>query len=351
MDIQIFVKNAIKDLDEERWARLSAGRPFASRRWLEYCERVFEDDRPVYLIAVNQGEWIGAAVFWLRKRPSLPDVSQLVETVLGGIFRLHPLLICEIPIVGRPGLILPEDAEVQMPVLDALREEATMFAAHQHAALVVFGYLDDATNSPRLWPASFRTVQLFPGTGMELSGLHSYRDYLASLTKKQRKNIRRNREAALAEGVSVLRQRSIDADLAVRLAKNVAGKHGGTLQREIRRIFAHAGMVDSVWLTAIVNGEIVGFDLLLGDRGTWKVQSTGSDYSTDRLYFLLSDEDIRFAIEQSADRLIAGTHLYTVKERLGYTVQRDGHVRYTGTTLLGRLLRTAAGLRQKPPQS
>ena len=77
-------------------------------------------------------------------------------------------------------------------------------------------------------------------------------------------------------------------------------------------------MVDAVWLAAEKDGQLVGCELMLGDRGTWLVTGLGLDHSVSNVYFVLGYEDIRYAIEQGAQALRWGSETYDVKGRLGF---------------------------------
>ncbi|HUF40189.1 MAG TPA: GNAT family N-acetyltransferase [Anaerolineales bacterium] len=330
MDPTIRIYHRIAEIDEHRWDALTAARPFTSHRWLRFCERVQDRDEPFYLV-LTQGETdTAAAVFWLRSRITVPDLPGWAARALERLIARRPLLICEIPIADASGLILPEDSPAREKALEALMERALRIASERKAAFLVCGYLPAEQAGAAGWPGVFRQLKLYPGTVLNLTGVADHDGFLSGLSKKQRKNLRRNRASAEAAGAVVTRETSFDPEFALELAENTARKHGGRLPANLGAGFTHLEKVHAHWLVARVGERVVGFDLLVGDRGTWLIKAAGSTYELDGQYFLLTEEDIRLAIDLGADHLLGGTHLYKAKHRLGFETQDNGYVRAAG---------------------
>ncbi len=348
MDLNLIIQNEISKLDADAWDALTEKTPFTSIRWQTFCEHVHDHDQPFYFVVEADGRYIAAAVFWLYFRPAIPDFPPFIEKVLAPFFYQRPLFLCEIPVVEANGLVLPEEPELKAAAMAKILDGAEKIAVQQKCSFVVFGHLSAELDGEFPPAANYHSVRLFPGTMLDLQGVTNYEAYLERLNKKQRKNIRRNRSSALEGGAKIVRRGHMDAELAFSLASNVGEKHNAPLRKETKRHFASIEMVESCWLTVEIAGKVVGFDLLLGDQGVWKVKATGNDYSADNIYFLLSDEDVRFAIDQGARMLHAGTHLYHVKHRLGYEIREDGFVRYKGISWLGRLIGWIVNFRDKP---
>jgi hypothetical protein len=89
-------------------------------------------------------------------------------------------------------------------------------------------------------------------------------------------------------------------------------------------------MVDAAWLAARVGGRLVGCELLLGDQGYWFVTGLGLDYSTDYVYFLLGYSDIQYAIGRHARVLRWGSLTYDVKRRMGFELETNNNLVFTG---------------------
>jgi hypothetical protein len=111
----------------------------------------------------------------------------------------------------------------------------------------------------------------------------------------------------------------------------------------MRGAFEHAAMVDAVWLTAEVEGRVVGCELMLRDEDVWLVTGLGLDYSIDYAYFLLGYADIECAIEKGARVLRWGSLTYEVKRRLGFELESNDWIVFCGRgALLQRLGRWLA---------
>jgi hypothetical protein len=348
LSYRLIVRKSIHEISKPAWNTLTGQTPFAGWKWQEFCERVQKDDQPFYLIVQKNDAFVAAAICWLYKKPSIPDFPHFVENLLSPIFHRRPLLICGIPVAETYGLVLPDDPDVSRDALQLIREGIQSLSSENKALFSIFGFLPAWLAIEKKWPIDYHLVQLFPGTKIDFADIPDYETYLQQRTKKHRKNIRRNTRAAKENGAVVIRQSNVDPNKAYELAANVTARHNFPLQEEMRRVFKYVDMVDSCWLTIEINGRMVGFDLLLGDKGHWMVKTTGNDYSSDHVYFLLSDEDIRFAIDVGASVLSAGTHLYQVKYRLGYEQRNDGYVRYSSTSRLGNLLGRLIDFRTKP---
>lgn len=347
MQLEIF--RNIGDVDKAAWEGLTRNTPFASTQWLKFCQRVLDEVQPFYSVLVDSDRYIAAAVSWLYKRPNIPDFPPFVEKILAPFFKRRPLLVCEIPVAAASGLILPADRAAARAALKVLSTALEGVAQQNRVSFVIFGHLMRDFAHDLDWPKSYEMVRLFPGTRMPVKRFTDYDAYLSALNKKKRKNIRRNHEAALLSGLSIVRRPTVDPEKAFELASHVSAKHGEELGEDVRRVLDLSSEVEAVWLVAEKEGRMVGFDLLFGDKNSWKVFITGNDYTTDYLYFLLSEEDIRFAIEHGADVLYAGTHLYNYKERLGYERLDDGFVRFRGMNGVSRWLSRLVRLRKKPP--
>ena len=146
-----------------------------------------------------------------------------------------------------------------------------------------------------------------------------FENYLAQLSKKRRYNIRRNYRLVAEEGIRIAQYPAVmELDKAMELHRNVNERYKTPTESWMRPAMAHADMVDAVWLAAEKEGQIVGCELMLGDKGTWFVTGLGLDHRARNVYFVLGYEDIRYAIEHGARTLRWGSETYDVKKRLGF---------------------------------
>jgi len=192
-------------------------------------------------------------------------------------------------------------------------------ARKHRASFLLFDYLDPVQMDWTGWPDDYvRMPNTSPGTRLAITW-SDFNSYLAQLSKKRRYNVRRNYRLAAAAGVRIVRYPAvIDLDKAMELHNNVSRRYKIPTECSMRPAMAHAEMVDAVWLAAEKGDQLVGCELMLGDRGTWLVTGLGLDHSVSNVYFVLGYEDIRYAIEHGARALRWGSENYDVKSRLGF---------------------------------
>jgi predicted N-acyltransferase len=291
----------------------------------------------MYIILSHNGEPMARATFWLTSRELMPTQSRVVRYALEAVLRRWPLLICQAPLTSMAattGLVLPEP-----PLRDAALTtiaEAALDLARQHgASFSLFAYLQKPQSQLPAWPAEYTPTILY-GSGTRLNIEWSdFEGYLAHLNKKRRYNIRRNMRLGKELGIEITFHPTVmDVGKAISLHRNVNQQHRAPTEPWMKSAFEHTDMVDSVWLAAMVDGQLVGCELMLGDQRTWLVTGLGLDYSVDYAYFLLGYADIQRAIEMGARVLRWGSLAYKVKRRLGFELESNDWVVFAGSGAL-----------------
>jgi predicted N-acyltransferase len=324
LDVQFL--SSVDEVGQAAWDSLAGEQPFASYRWYRYGEAVLANDRPIYVILSSGERPIARATFWLTRHETLPIPSATLRLLVGTLLRRFPLLACRSPLSSAPGLILPEP-----PLRDIALEtlvECGRDLLHRHrASFLLFDYLErNALDWPG-WPARFVKVpDMSPGTELVIRWA-DFESYLGQMSKKHRYNIRRNFRLMQEEGIAIERYpKALDLDTAMALHHNVNARYKSATDHWMRSALQHADMVDSVWLAAEREGQILGCEQMLGDRGAWFVTGLGLDYGVKNVYFVLGYEDIRYAIEAGAKVLRWGTETYNVKRRLGFELEANGNL-------------------------
>jgi hypothetical protein len=118
---------------------------------------------------------------------------------------------------------------------------------------------------------------------------------------------------------------------ALVLMRNVEKHHRSAHNAWGRPVLENASLVDATWLTAEIDGRLVGCGLLIGDRTARILTFLGLDYSVQYAYFQLIYEGIRCAIEEGAHILEGGSAAYELKRRLGFQVRCDNLLRMAAT--------------------
>jgi predicted N-acyltransferase len=338
LDVQI--AHGVEEIGQEAWDHLSGNRPFASYAWYRFGEQAAAYDMPIYVIVSYQREPVARATFWLTSRELLPIPSKLVRYVLEAMLRRWPLLICQSPLssaAATSGLILP-DPPLRDMALQTIADVAQELGRKRGVSFCLFSYLEEEETRWAGWPNYYLRGQT-PGPGTRLNIIWpDFEGYLAHLGKKQRYNIRRNCRLASDLGIRVCCSPTVtDVETALALHGNVNRHHDSRTEPWMRGAMEYAHMVDAAWLTAEIDGRVVGCELMLGDKGTWLVTGLGLDYAVELTYFVLGYADIRFAIERGARVLRWGSLTYEVKERLGFQKESNTHDIFAGRGLLQTL--------------
>jgi len=330
-DVQIAY--SVDEIGQEAWDHLGRDQPFASYRWYRFGERAMAYAKPIYVVLSRSGEPVARGTFWLTGRELLPIASsRFLYYGLTFLLRRWPLLMCQSPLASAAtsGLVLPAPP-MRDEAFRALADVGRSLLREQRASFCIFPYLERCEARWPGWPAAFvQTTIPEPGTRLAIDW-SDFEGYLGHLSKKRRYNIRRNFRLAAEEGIEISCHREVlDVDEAMRLHQNVNERHKSATEPWMRGAMQHAGMVDAAWLAARVGGRLVGCELLLGDRGHWFVTGLGLDYSIEYVYFLLGYSDIQYAIERHARVLRWGSLTYDVKRRMGFEMETNNNLVFTG---------------------
>lgn len=346
-DIQ--VASTIEEIDQAAWDQLGQTRPFSSYRWYRFGEVVLTRDRSIYVTLSLGGEPVARATFWLKTEEPVDDVPRIVANyLLPMILRRWPLLACRSPLSSSSGLILPDDPSLREAALEVITQIGQDLAQKHRASFLLFDYLSQEESEWPIWPAPLVPVTIpQPGTHLPIEW-PDFESYLSSLPRKRRKHYRQHLRYGEEMGVEVkLCPRVSDVDTAMTLIQNVEDKYAEQPFYWTRSLLENADLVDSVWITAEAKGRLVGCELMVGDRGGWRVMALGRDYEFDFVYFLLAYADIRYAIENGGQVLYWGTCAYDVKRRLGFELEDNNYIVFAGRrALLHKFARWVASMMQ-----
>ncbi|MBN1991225.1 MAG: GNAT family N-acetyltransferase [Anaerolineae bacterium] len=329
-DIQI--AHSIEEVGQAAWDDLAGGHPFAHYRWYRYAEAVLADDLPIYIILAHSGRPVARATFWLKRQEAIELSSKLARRLVEMILRRWPLLVCRTPLVDMPGLILPDP-----PLREAARQVITQVAQEQarryRASFLVFDYLErEETERPGWANILIPTTLPDPGTHLDITW-PDFESYLQHLSKKTRRQYRLNCNRAADLGIEIKRHAPPAPDettleQAVSLIHAVETYHGSPPTPWTQPMLSHAGMVEATWLTAELEGRLVGCATFFQDGATGLMTMLGRDYEVQYAYFQLIYEAICCTIEAGVRVLRGGSGAYEMKERLGFQVESNNYLAY-----------------------
>ena len=306
------VVDTIRELDEERWDALADGELMMSHRWQRVMEASRTAYRPCYLLAEDHHGPLMAAV---------ADASQTFGRTgwQEQLLRRGSLLVSA-PFSSRHcGLAVR--ADVTPGQLDRPLTELAWQA--RRPLLGVANLRDDQIAG---WQDRGFSARPQPVSMILDLGVPSYEAYLASLTRKFRKELVRTRRRAEEIGVT-FQHRPLtggEADLYPLLAE-VCSRHGWMpFTPTLFPRLASEMPGEATIISGSVGGQTAGFLLCLRQGPLLLCILAGLRYALAHpisLYSLLFDEMIRWSLKHSVQRVYAGLSNEVQKQRHGFSPQ------------------------------
>ena len=330
------VYEGIETVDQELWDRLTRGYPYAGWRWCRYGE-VAVNHRGYYLLAYEGDELVGGAAFFVLHDEIIPTTNPLLRRLLRSYLSWRPLVVTRTATgTDHKGLFLPSDPAQRAGVLEEIRRVAVEITRKHRGSFYMADYLNEwELDYP--W-GDFFTIRDFTHIGTRMAvEWTTFDEYLAELkarNKKQHKNVRNNTRYAQDLGITVsFAHQTPPVDEVLRLVR-IKNEHYKVPFRasDITSIIDGLPMLKEqnvIWVTAHKDGQLAACELLLFDDENRVCKPTvyGRDYRIDYVYFYMSYEDIRYAIEElRAKTIIYDTEAYEFKHRIGFEDDSRNHL-------------------------
>lgn len=312
-DIQIV--HRVNEIGVDHWDYTARDHPFATFRWYQFGETVLDDASSLYVLLSLNGEPVARATFWLLRHEPLPVPLKFVRSAMATAFRRWPLLMCRTPLTDISGLILPEEPALRNAALLTFAQIARQWGREQGASFTVFDYLLDGEFNLQSLPV----IEIAGPSTRLLNRWANFDDYFKQLGASARKDFNRHRNRAADMHLVVQAHDQVtNIDRAIELIQNVDRHHDTAPNPYLRRVLENVHMVDATWLTAELDGRMVGCGLLMGDRSARILTCLGLDYDVQYVYFQMVYTAIRAAIEENVELLRGGGGAYEFKQRLGF---------------------------------
>jgi predicted N-acyltransferase len=326
-NLSVRTASSIHEIDSQLWDQLSAGEPFQSHEWYVFGERVMSDCQPIYLLAYDGETLIARASLWLMRNEPVPKMLGRLRKVAAAAFKRWPLLICRSPLSYTTGLAFGDESRRQ-DILSEFAKTSLYIGKRQRVSFIIFDYLSKAHTGG--WPASFSVIaDMEPGTRMENRWV-SMDEYLDSGNKKDRQHYKRVVREARKSGIRIDRHLSAEnIDDALPLIRNVEKEHGALPNPWACQMLENMRMVNSCYLTATIDEELVGCGLIFEDNETQMTSVLGLARDVPYAYFMLVYESLKLAFEHKVRVLRWGSGAYDVKQRLGFSLEDNGSLVFT----------------------
>ena len=318
----IRIATSAADIGQPAWDSLSAGRPFASYRWIRFCETAMADSPASHITLEADRHPLARASFWRVANEPLP-LPALVRPLLAAYFKRRPLLICRAPFASWTGLILPDEPSLRREAFGAIHQSALQLLANQHASFLLFDFLQ-ADDLPADQPLATMTLP-DPGTILPVRW-KTFEEYLAATTSRNRKHYKHTQREARAFGLTYSTRASVtDVSAALSLIRKVEKKFKSAPNPWMRALLENIETIDGIYQEVRQAGKLVGCCLLLEDNGVMFPIALGLE-DVPFAYFLLAYGFVQEAIARGVHTLRLGSGAYEVKHRLGGALEDNNHI-------------------------
>jgi len=336
-EFRIQIASSVDEVGITAWDDLSSNRPFQSARWYAYGERVMADCRPIYIILTKDNQPVARGTFWLVRDEPL-SVSPSVQFWLKPILNRWPLLLCRSPLSNSSGLILPE-SHLRDTALKIIVEEAVKEAKRYHCSFLLFDFLAETDAFFPGWPDGFADRNAGdPGTRMKVEW-DSFDKYLASQDKKNQRRYVYNTKKAVELSIQVTRYSAVsNIEEALALIHLVEDKYRSPHNPWTRAMLKNMQMVDSTFLEARIGPQLVGCELILYDNKAQLPTALGHIEAASYSYLETLYTNLRDAMERKCQLLRWGSGSYDIKRHLGFELEDNNTVVFSGITWVFRIL-------------
>lgn len=336
------VYEGIDSVDRATWDALMAGSPFTGAVWCKFSETI-QHTPAYYAIVFNDDTPIGGAIYTVMYDEATPSTSRLLHWFLRTYLKRRPLLVCRTaPTTDHRGFVVPGDPAQRAAVVSEIARVGQNLLKRHHGSFFLADYITPGELGYD-W-GDLRKIADFANIGMALAvEWESWDDYMAHLkrtNKKMHKNVRNNLRYAEDAGITVqVTHHMPPLDEVTRLVTTKMAHYDVPFDsddvRHITRSLTVLKPEHYAWIVAHHEGRMVGVELMLNDPTTGVCKPTlyGRDYTVEYVYFAMSFEDIRYAIEDlKAQKIVYDTEAYDFKRRLGMVEDpRNNLVLYPGS--------------------
>jgi predicted N-acyltransferase len=328
-DFDALIVNSVSEIDPRLWGIKDVAHPFSSYAWYAFCEKTMPECSPVHILLFRDGCTFARGSYWLMWNDALPISSPLGRKAAEWMIKHKPLLVCRSPVANVSGLVLPETG--RRDALIGLMETAEAYAKSTGVSFILYDYLNPQEVKTAVLPERYATMQVTePGTALNIRW-RSYEDFLASLPKPAWKDYRRHINQAARLGIRVrMYPAATDLTEALSLIHRVEKHHGVMPNPWTREIIENMDVAGGIWMEARQNDQLIGCGLLLRDGDHLVATLMGLDYNIKYAYFPLVYCAVQYAIENGLRVFHAGSGAYELKQRLGFTLEKNNHIAFTG---------------------
>ena len=333
----VSIHASIEEIDWSQWDSLVNNRLFHTAIWMKLLEVSLQEHvTPLYITVEKENQLMGAGVcyYTTEKKFGYPI----------------PVINCTYPLSEDMALFTrsPDDGEV----FSVLVETLETIASEKKAWALLITKSPDGLYGEILKEKGYHRLHLIPTTYLDIPW-NTFQDYLKSLPRKAKKNIRHTLNQGRRKGLQIVHSQDLsDIEHLYELFSAAMDRHGHThlipCTLEVFQNFARY-VSDYTYVARCYRGDdLLGYWMYFFDGNIASLAISGIDktYSKEyNTYFNICYDTIREMIEQGCERAWFGITTYEVKRRIGCTVKPTAASVKIRNPLLNELVEPVVTLR------
>ncbi|MBU6998894.1 MAG: GNAT family N-acetyltransferase [Theionarchaea archaeon] len=313
MDLTARVCHHISEIPQEEWDELVNHRLLHTYKWMELLEySLREGISPYYITVTRDNQLVGGTVCF-------PSYRIFFGTYV-------PSIACLCPFSDEIGIYVKQGEPIE-PILLLLYRTMEDVARQEKARIIVITNVkeDEYVNFFR---KKTSLMQVLPSTHLNIQW-KTFKDYLRSLPRKSKKNIRHTLNQGERRGLQLNHSHDFsDAEFLFHFYKENLLEHGHGYPLSFTSDF-YKGLEKYVSEYAYIlrcyhEDRLLGYWVYFFDGKTACMAISGSEknYAKEyNAYFNICYDAVREMIEKGCSRIFFGPTTYTVKRRIGCTLE------------------------------
>ncbi|MBU7042149.1 MAG: GNAT family N-acetyltransferase [Theionarchaea archaeon] len=307
--LSVSVHTSIENVDHMQWNEVVGNDLFHTIDWLKLLEvSLPEEVNPFYITVYRGSVLVGAGICYntIERQFKIPI----------------PVIICTFPLFEEMALFtrIPQDREVFSVLIDTLESIARNCKVH---TLLI-------TKSPSgfygeiLKEKGYHHLHLMPTTYLDITW-DTFQDYLKSLPRKAKKNIRHTLNQGKKRGLRLVHSQDLsDIEYLYELFRATLDRYGHQnlipFQLEVFKNLTTYVKEYTYVIRCYHGEELLGYWMYFFDGNIASLAISGMDQSRApayNTYFNVCYDTIREMIERGCERAWFGLSTYEVKRRIG----------------------------------
>jgi hypothetical protein len=309
----VSVHTSIEGVDRSAWNSLVENTLFHTTIWMKLLEVSLQEQViPLYITVYEDDLLVGAGIcyYTMEKKYGIPI----------------PVINCTYPLSEAMALFTrePDDRDVFSVLVDTVES----IAHNRKAKAIIITKSPGGLYGEMLRERAYHHLHLIPTTYLDIPW-NTFQDYLKSLPRKAKKNIRHTLNQGRRKGLRIIHSQDFsDIEHLYDLFEAAMDRHGHQhlipCTLDVFQNFARY-VPEYTYVARCYHGDdLLGYWMYFfdGDFASLAISGIDKTYSKEyNTYFNICYDTIREMIERNCKRAWFGITTYEVKRRIGCTIQ------------------------------